>query len=187
MRTYEEVLDFIEEENVKFIRLAFFDVFGEQKNIAIMPQELRRAFAEGISIDGAAIAGFGEEPRSDLFLRPDPTTVSIVPWRPMDGGVCRMFCDIYKPDGTPYEKDTRYLLKQAVRAAKEKGLKVNIGPELEFYAFAKNEKGEATEMPIDQAGYMSVGPDDKGENLRRDICFALLDMGITPEASHHEQ
>ena len=79
MRTYEEVLDFIEEENVKFIRLAFFDVFGEQKNIAIMPQELRRAFAEGISIDGAAIAGFGEEPRSDLFLRPDPTTVSIVP------------------------------------------------------------------------------------------------------------
>ncbi len=187
MQTYEEVLEFIEEENVKFIRLAFFDVFGEQKNIAIMPQELRRAFEEGISIDGSAIAGFEEELRSDLFLRPDPTTISIVPWRPLDGGVCRMFCDIYKPDGTPYEKDTRFILKQAVKKAKEMGVKVYFGPELEFYAFARNEKGEATGEPIDHAGYMAVGPDDKGENLRRDICFALLDMGITPEASHHEQ
>ncbi len=187
MQTYEEVLEFIEEENVKFIRLAFFDVFGEQKNIAIMPQELRRAFEEGISIDGSAIAGFGEELRSDLFLRPDPTTISIVPWRPLDGGVCRMFCDIYKPDGTPYEKDTRFILKQAVKKAREMGVKVYFGPELEFYAFSRNEKGEATGEPIDRAGYMAVGPDDKGENLRRDICFALLDMGITPEASHHEQ
>ncbi len=187
MQTYEEVLDFIEEENVKFIRLAFFDVFGEQKNIAIMPQELRRAFTEGISFDGSAIAGFDEELRSDLFLRPDPTTISIVPWRPLDGGVCRMFCDIYKPDGTPYEKDTRYILKKAVKAAKEAGVKVFFGPELEFYAFERNEKGEKTDIPIDHAGYMAVGPDDKGENLRRDICFALLDMGIMPEASHHEQ
>ncbi len=187
MQTYEEVLDFIEEENVKFIRLAFFDVYGEQKNIAIMPQELRRAFEEGISFDGSAIAGFEEEERSDLFLRPDPTTISIVPWRPLDGGVCRMFCDIYKPDGTPYEKDTRYILKKAVKEAKKLGIRVNFGPELEFYAFERDEKGNVTENPIDHAGYMAVGPDDRGENLRRDICFALLDMGITPEASHHEQ
>lgn len=186
MQTYEDVLDFIEEENVKFIRLAFFDVFGEQKNIAIMPQELRRAFTDGISFDGSAIAGFGEDLRSDLFLRPDPTTLSIVPWRPLDGGVCRMFCDIYKPDGTPYEKDTRYLLKQAVKAAKKAGIRVTLGPEVEFYAFERDEKGHVTENPIDHAGYMAVGPDDRGENLRRDICFALLDMGISPEASHHE-
>lgn len=187
MKTYQDVLDFVEEENVKFIRLAYFDVFGEQKNIAIMPGELRRAFTEGISFDASAVAGFGDDLHSDLFLRPDPDTISIVPWRPMDGGVCRMFCDIYNPDGTPYEKDTRYILKQAVRAAKAKGIKVNIGPEIEFYVFRRDEQGNPTDIPIDHASYMAVEPFDKGENLRRDVCFAMTDMGITPEASHHEQ
>lgn len=106
MQNYEDVLKFVEEENIRFIRLAFFDVFGNQKNIAIMPGELQRAFRDGISFDASAIAGFGEEVRSDLFLKPDPETLSIVPWRPVDGGVCRMFCDIFYPDGTPFLKDT---------------------------------------------------------------------------------
>ena len=107
MRTYEELMEFIEEENVEFIRLAYFDVFGRQKNISIMAGELERAMRYGISIDGSAIAGFDADIRSDLFLRPDPSTLSIVPWRPTDGRVCRVFCDIVYPDGTPYEHDTK--------------------------------------------------------------------------------
>ena len=119
MRSYQELLDFIEEENVEFIRLAYFDVFGNQKNIAIMAGELERAMRYGISIDGSAIAGFDADIRSDLFLRPDPSTLAIVPWRPTDGRVCRMLCDIYYPDGTLYEQDTRKILKDAVGAAAE--------------------------------------------------------------------
>jgi glutamine synthetase len=186
MQTYEEVLNFIEEENVKFIRLAFYDVFGTQKNIAIMPGELRRAFEQGISFDVSSIAGFGDEVRSDLCLKPDPTTLSIVPWRPLDGGVCRMFCDIYYPDGRPFEKDTRRILKEAVRKARKQGYEVLFGPEVEFYVFRQDVDGNPTKTPIDNAGYMAVSPADRGEDLRRDICFTLLDMGITPEASHHE-
>lgn len=186
MKTYEEVLNFIEEENVKFIRLAFFDVFGRQRNIAVMPGELRRAFQTGIAINAAAIDGFGEEVRSDLFLKPDPTTMSMVPWRPLDGGVCRMFCDIYYPDGRPFEKDTRYMLRKAIRDAAAQNITVLCGPKIEFYVFRQDENGRPTKEPIDHAGYMAVGPEDRGENLRRDICFTLLDMGITPESSHHE-
>ena len=187
MQNYEDVLKFVEEENIRFIRLAFFDVFGNQKNIAIMPGELQRAFRDGISFDASAIAGFGEEVRSDLFLKPDPETLSIVPWRPVDGGVCRMFCDIFYPDGTPFLKDTRRMLKKAAADARERGISINFGPEVEFYVFRQDEHGERTNEPIDHADYMAVGPADRGENLRRDICFNLIEMGITPEASHHEQ
>ena len=187
MRTYEELVEFIEEENVEFIRLAYFDVFGRQKNIAIMAGELERAMRYGISIDGSAIDGFDADIRSDLFLRPDPSTLSIVPWRPTDGRVCRMFCDICYPDGTPYEHDTRKILKDAVKAAAQKGVDVKFGSEMEFYVFCLDEKGRVTDRPIDQAGYMDVEPMDGGENLRRDICYALVEMGITPESSHHER
>ena len=124
MRTYEELLEFIEEENVEFIRLAYFDAFGRQKNIAIMAGELERAMRYGISIDGSAIAGFDATIRSDLFLRPDPSTLSIVPWRPTDGRVCRMFCDVCYPDGTICEYDTRRILKDAVLAAAKAGVDV---------------------------------------------------------------
>ena len=187
MRSYQELLDFIEEENVEFIRLAYFDVFGNQKNIAIMAGELERAMRYGISIDGSAIAGFDADIRSDLFLRPDPSTLAIVPWRPTDGRVCRMLCDIYYPDGTLYEQDTRKILKDAVRAAAEAGVDIKFGSEMEFYVFCRDEDGKVTDRPIDQAGYMDVEPLDGGENLRRDICYALVEMGITPESSHHER
>ena len=144
MRTYEELMEFIEEENVEFIRLAYFDVFGRQKNIAIMAGELERAMRYGISIDGSAIAGFDADIRSDLFLRPDPSTLSIVPWRPTDGRVCRVFCDIVYPDGTPYEHDTRKLLKDAVQAAAKYGIDVKFGSEMEFYVFRRDENGKVT-------------------------------------------
>ena len=185
MRDYREILEFTEEENIKFIRLTFFDVFGKQKNIAIMPGELERAFNGGISFDASAIAGFGNEMRSDLFLKPDASTLSIVPWRPADGGVIRMFCDIVRPDGTPFTTDTRYLLKQAVKEAAKEGVRIDFGPEVEFYVFRQDINGEPTRIPLDQAGYMDVDPEDKGDNIRREICFTLLEMGITPEASHH--
>ena len=186
MNSFEDIMQFVEEENVKFIRLAFFDVFGVQKNIAIMPDELKRVFTEGISFDASSIMGFDAEVRSDLFLRPDPTTMSIVPWRPIDGRVAKMFCDIEYPDGSIFEKDPRYILKQAVAEAQKNGISVNFGTEVEFYIFKLNENGERTRVPMDQASYMDIAPEDHGENIRRDISFALVDMGIRPEASHHE-
>lgn len=186
MQSFEDIFDYVEEENIKFIRLAFFDIFGDQKNVAIMPDELKKAFTEGVSFDASSIRGFNGEVHSDLFLRPDPTTMSIVPWRPIDGRVARMFCDIEYPDGRIFEKDVRYMLKEAVRTAREKGVSVNFGTEMEFYIFKLDEYGNRTKVPQDNATYMDVAPYDHGENIRRDISFALVDMGIHPEASHHE-
>lgn len=188
MYTESEVLDFIREEDVKFIRLAFFDISGRQKNISIMPTELPRAFSEGISFDASAIFGFETPDKSDLFLQPDPSTLAILPWRPSTGKVVRMFCNIKNPDGTPYKKDCRALLKNAIKEAKETcGITIFIGAEVEFYLFKLDENGEATKEPFDRAGYMDIAPEDKGENIRRDICFTLEQMGILPEASHHEE
>lgn len=188
MYTENEVIDFIEEEDVKFIRLAFFDISGKQKNISIMPSELPRAFREGISFDASAILGFESPDKSDLFLQPDPSTLAILPWRPTSGKVVRMFCNIKNPDGSPYKKDYRNLLKNAIKLAKDEfGIEIYIGAEIEFYLFRLNEKGEPTKEPFDQAGYMDIAPDDKGENIRREICFTLEQMGIIPEASHHEE
>ncbi len=187
MYTQEDVLTFIEEENVKFIRLAFFDVFGIQKNISILSQELPRAFKEGISFDASAIAGFVHEGKSDLFLHPDPSTLCILPWRPMDGRVVRMYCDIRYPDGTLFECDSRQLLKKAIQTASEENIQVDFGAEVEFYLFKENEAGPDVRIPFDQAGYMDVAPKDHGEDIRREICFTLFEMGIQPEASHHEE
>lgn len=185
--TEKEVFDFIEEEDVKFIRLAFCDVHGRQKNISVMPGELRRAFRDGISFDASAVRGFGREVQSDLLLFPDPSTLTVLPWRPSHGKVVRMFCDIRRPDGEPFDKDSRWVLRNAVAAAADAGVSVQFGSEFEFYLFRTDENGEATKIPFDRAGYMDVAPADRGENVRREICLTLLDMGITPEASHHEE
>lgn len=183
----QEVMQYIREDDVKFIRLAFCDVFGKQKNVAIMPDELERAFDYGIAFDASAISGFGGEVRSDLLLRPDPSTLTGLPWRPENGKVVRMFCDICRPDGTLFEADTRGILKKAVKTASEKGLSFRFGSEMEFYLFRCDENGEPTEIPYDKAGYMDIAPVDKGENIRREICLTLEKMGIYPESSHHEE
>lgn len=183
----QEVMQYVQEEDVKFIRLAFCDVYGEQKNIAIMPSELERAFRHGIAIDASAIAGFGGEIRSDLFLHPDPSTLVRLPWRPESGKVVRMFCDITHPDGRVLETDTRGILKKAITAADAAGLSFDFGSEMEFYLFKTNEDGEPTNIPYDKASYMSIAPEDKGENVRREICLTLEAMGILPESSHHEE
>lgn len=187
MYTKEDVLAYVNEENVTFIRLAYFDIYGHQKNISILPDELPRAFAEGISFDASAIAGFGTDIKSDLFLMPDPSTLSILPWRSLDGSVIRMYCDIQYPDGTPFELDTRYLLKQAEQYAKEQRIEIQIGTEFEFYLFLTDEKGQNSHIPLDMASYMDIAPEDQGEDVRKDICFTLQEMGLHPEASHHEE
>ena len=181
-----EVLQFVNEEDVKFIRLAFCDVFGKQKNISIMPDELPRAFEYGIAIDASSIDGFGDETRSDLLLHPDPETLMTLPWRPEHGKVVRMFCSITYPDGRPFECDTRSLLKKAVEAAEDAGFCFQFGAEQEFYLFNLDENGDATNVPYDKASYMDIAPEDRGENIRREICLTLEQMGIKPESSHHE-
>lgn len=183
----EEVMQFVQEEDVKFIRLVFCDVFGKQKNIAIMPSELSRAFEYGIAFDASAITGFGDESHSDLLLHPDPETLMQLPWRPEHGKVVRMFTHITYPDGTPFECDTRGLLKKAVADAQKEGYSFAFGAEQEFYLFLLDENGKPTKIPYDEAGYMDLAPDDRGENIRREICLTLEQMGISPESSHHEE
>lgn len=182
----QEVMQYVKEEDVKFIRLAFCDVYGRQKNISIMPTELPRAFENGISFDASSVAGFGDEAFSDLLLRPDSETLSILPWRPEHGRVVRMFCTVTKPGGAVYECDTRNVLKKAIADAEEKGLAFSFGSELEFYLFNLDENGKPTHEPYDEAGYMDIAPEDRGENIRREICLTLEQMGILPESSHHE-
>ena len=183
----DEVMQYVAEEDVKFIRLAFCDVFGKQKNISIMPDELPRAFSVGIAFDASAIAGFGDEAHSDLFLHPEPETLTWLPWRPEHGKVVRMFCSITYPDGTPFEYDTRGLLKKAISDAEDAGYTFYFGAEQEFYLMELDEKNNPTKFPYDNAGYMDIAPEDKGENVRREICLTLEQMGITPESSHHEE
>ncbi|WP_283683531.1 glutamine synthetase family protein [Parablautia sp. Marseille-Q6255] len=183
----EEVMQYIQEEDVKFIRLAFCDVFGKQKNISIMPEELSRAFDCGIAIDASAIAGFGDENHSDLFLHPDADTLMPLPWRPEHGRVVRMFCTITRPDGSIFECDTRSILKKAVQDAQNAGFQFFFGSEQEFYLFCLDDNGNPTKEPYDQAGYMDIAPEDRGENIRREVCLTLEQMGIQPESSHHEE
>ena len=183
----EEVIQYIQEDDVKFIRLAFCDVFGTQKNISIMPQELPRAFEYGIAFDASSIKGFGDETHSDLFLKPESETLAVLPWRPEHGKVVRMFSSITHPSGKIFDCDTRSLLKKAVDQAAQAGISFFFGAEQEFYLFTLDQQGNATSQPYDTAGYMDIAPEDKGENVRREICLTLEQMGIRPESSHHEE
>ena len=185
--TVDEIRQFTAEEDVKFLRLAFCDIFGSQKNISILPDELDRAFSYGIAFDASAVPGFGDEVHSDLFLHPDSSTLCMLPWRPDHGRVARMFCHVLRPDGAAFEADCRALLRQAVADAEALGIRFSFGTEMEFYLFRRDENGEATHIPYDNAGYMDIAPEDKGENVRREICLTLEQMGIRPECSHHEQ
>lgn len=183
----EEVMQYVLEEDVKFIRLAFCDVFGKQKNISIMPGELSRAFEYGIAFDASAIAGFGDETHSDLLLHPDPETLMLLPWRPEHGKVVRMYTSITYPDGKLFACDTRSLLKKAIADAEREGFTFAFGSEQEFYLFELDDKNKPTKTPYDEAGYMDLAPEDRGENIRREICLTLEQMGIHPESSHHEE
>lgn len=185
--SWDDVQTFVQEEDVRFIHLVFCDVFGRQKNIAILPSELSRAVSYGIAIDASAISGFGGAVHSDLFLRPIPDSLTLLPWRPEQGKLVELRCYLTYPDGRLFENDTRSLLRDAVRRAEEDGLSFSFGPELEFYLFYLNDNGEPTNRPYDNASYMDAAPEDKGEGLRREICMMLQALNIQPEGAHHEE
>jgi len=183
----QEVLGFFDENDVKFIRLAFLDLFGRLKNIAIQPDLLAQAFDTGVPFDAAAIDGYASGTDGDLLLRPDPNTLCLLPWRPQASRVCRLLCDVLTPDGEPYAGDPRAILRQATELAAQKGLTVRIGSECEFYLFEADEQGNITTRPQDGAGYLDVSPLDRGEDVRREISLTLASMNIQPESSHHER
>ncbi len=185
--TVDEVMKYLEDEDVKFIRLAFRDAFGVQKNIAVMPGEMKKAFEEGIAINARRIAGFEDCPYAVLYLRPDPSAMTVLPWRPDSGRVLRMLCDVCTPEGETYASDCRKILKDAVERAKQAGVEFRFGSEMEFYLFEKDNDGNPTKIPYDEAGYMDIAPRDKCENVRREIALTIEQMGLTPERSHHER
>ena len=185
--TVNEVLEFVRENDVKFIRLNFCDLFGSQKNISIMADELQSAFENGVSFDAHAIRGFRDVTQSDLFLFPDPATLAVLPWRPGPGRVVRFYCDIKSPEGSVFSHNGREILKQVVKRVEKMGYACKIGAECEFYLFKTGENGEPSEVTLDKGGYLDIEPLDKGQDIRREICLTLEEMGIKPEASHHEQ
>ena len=181
-----EVLRFIREQDVKFVRLTFCDLFGLQKNIAVMAAELPRIFESGMIFDASAVRGLAPVEHSDLFLMPDCSTISILPWRPSHERVVRIFCDIQNPDGTEYVGDSRAILKKAARRAADMGYFCSVGAECEFYLFRLDEQGNPTTEPLDYGSYGDLAPLDKAEDIRREICLTLEEMDIRPEKSHHE-
>ena len=184
--TQQDILDFVEDNNVKFVRFAFCDIFGFQKNIAVLASDLPKALEDGVCFDGSAIAGFMHVEESDLVLRPDLSTMTILPWRTAEGRVMQFFCDVEKPDNTPFGGNCRGFLRDINRRFKQLGLRCNVGTECEFYLFENDDRGRPTRIPIDAGGYFDVAPLDAGENIRRDICLTMEQMGLAPQHSHHE-
>ena len=184
--TREEILQMVEEEDVEFIRLQFTDMFGAIKNIAVTARELPRALDNRCMINGEQVAGMDMEKGSDLYLSPILDTFAILPWRPQQGKVARMICDLYFPDGTPYKNSPRYILENVAGKAQEEGYTCYIDPECEFFLFHTDDNGNPTTVTHEQAGYLDISPLDLGENARRDMVLTLEDLGMEVESSHHE-
>ncbi|MDP3182376.1 MAG: glutamine synthetase family protein [Desulfobaccales bacterium] len=181
-QTIEDVFKMVRDKEVSFIQIWFADILGVLKSFSIRPSELEEAMTEGMGFDGSSIEGFARIEESDMIAKPDPITFQILPWRPEEKPVARMFCDILQPDGTPYAGDPRYALKRMLAKAAEKGYTYYLGPELEYFYFADNTAPKV----IDQGGYFDSPPLDLGNNLRRQTIFAMEDIGIRVEYSHHE-
>ena len=181
-----DILQWVRENDVQFIRMQFTDIFGQMKNVAITASQIERALDNQIMMDGSSIAGFVRIEESDQYLWPDLDTFAILPWRPQYGKVARLICDIRNPDGTPFAGDPRNVLKRVLRQAEELGFTFNVGPELEFFLFHTDDNGKPTTETTDEAGYFDLGPMDHGEGTRREICLNLEAMGFEIEASHHE-
>ena len=182
----EDIFRIVEEEDVEFIRLQFTDIFGMLKNVAITSSQLKKALDNRCMFDGSSIEGFVRIEESDMYLYPDLDTFEIFPWRPQQGKVARLMCDVYRPDKTPFEGDPRYVLRRVLKEASDMGFVFNAGPECEFFIFQTDEEGRPTTETHEIAGYFDVAPIDQGENVRRDIVLNLEDMGFMIEASHHE-
>jgi glutamine synthetase len=176
----------VEEDDVEFIRLQFTDMFGNLKNVAITTNQLERALNNECMFDGSSIEGFVRIEESDMYLHPDLDTYVTFPWRPQQGKVARLICDVYTVDGKPFEGDPRYILRKTIKQAEEMGYRFDVGPELEFFLYHMEENGQPTTISNERAGYFDLGPLDFGENARRDMVLTLEDMGLGVEASHHE-
>ncbi len=184
--TKEDIMRIVEDEGVEFIRLQFTDLFGVLKNVAVTTGQLEKALNNRILFDGSAIEGFVGIEESDMYLHPDLSTFTIFPWRPQTGKVARLLCDIYYPDGRPFEGDPRYILKRVLKKADEQGYRFLIGPECEFFLYHLDDYGLPTAITHESAGYFDVAPSDLGEDTRRDIILTMENMGYEVEASHHE-
>ena len=181
-----DIIRIVDEEDIEFIRLQFTDIFGTLKNVAITASQLEKALDNKCMFDGSSIEGFVRIEESDMYLHPDLDTFMIFPWRPQQGKVARIICDVYMADGTPFEGDPRYILKKQIEKAKQMGYIFNVGPECEFFLFHLDENGQPTTISHERAGYFDLGPNDLGENARRDMVLTLEDMDFEIEASHHE-
>ncbi|MBD5520348.1 MAG: type I glutamate--ammonia ligase [Lachnospiraceae bacterium] len=184
--TKNDIMSLVQEEDVEFIRLQFTDIFGNLKNVAVTVSQLEKALDGECMFDGSSIEGFARIEESDMYLHPDFSTLEIFPWRPQQGKVARFICDVYRPDGTPFEGDPRYILKRAIKEAENLGYVFEVGPECEFFLFNTDENAMPTTNTHEQAGYFDLGPVDFGENARRDMVLTLEEMGFVIEASHHE-
>lgn len=184
--TKDDIFKMVEEEDVEFIRLQFTDIFGTLKNIAITSSQLEKALDNKCMFDGSSVEGFVRIEESDMYLYPDYDTFEIFPWRPQQGKVARLICDVHTPDGKPFEGDPRWILKKTIKEANEMGYRFDVGPECEFFLFHTDDNGLPTTLSHEKAGYFDLGPNDLGENIRRDMVLTLEDMGFEIEASHHE-
>lgn len=182
----EDILRLADEEDVEFIRLQFTDIFGSLKNVAVTASQLEKALENECTFDGYAIEGFARIEESDMYLYPDYSTMEVFPWRPQQGKVARLICDVHRSDGSPFEGDPRYILKKAIQEAADLGCTFHVGAECEFFLFHLDDNGMPTTITHEQAGYFDVGPMDFGENARRDMVLTLEDMGFVVEASHHD-
>ena len=183
----EDIVRMVREQDIEFIRLQFTDIFGQLKNVAITASQIEKAVNNEIMFDGSSIEGFTRINESDQYLYPDLDTFVVFPWRPQQGKVARLICDVYNPNGTPFDGDPRGVLKRVLKKAEAMGYdSFCVGPEAEFFLFQTDEEGKPTVKTNDEAGYFDLGPLDHGEGTRREICLALEEMGFEIEASHHE-
>lgn len=184
--TKQDIINMIQDNDVEFIRLQFTDIFGTLKNVAITASQIERALNNECMFDGSAIEGFVRIEESDMYLHPDLDTFQIFPWRPQQGKVARLICDVYRPNGEPFEGDPRYILKKVIEQAEDMGYSFEVGPECEFFLFHTDDNGMPTTITHEKGSYFDLGPVDLGENARRDMVLNLEDMGFEIEASHHE-
>ena len=184
--TKQEAIAYLTENDVKFVKCTFLDAAGKLRNISVLASRAEEIFGTGVRVDASFVDGFASPDLPDLWLLPDPITLTTLPWRPSEGRVARVFCELVDVHGEPFPLDCRRLLRGAAKRAREAGLDLRIGSLCEFYLFRKDENGQPTTTPADRAGFMDVFPDDACENVRRDIDLTLEEMGILPESSHHE-
>ena len=182
----EDIIRKVSQGDIQFIRMQFTDIFGQLKNVAITASQIEKAVNNQVMIDGSSIEGFVRIHESDMYLYPDLDSFTVLPWRPQQGKVARLICDVYTPDGKPFQGDPRGVLKRVLSKAARMGYSFNVGPECEFFLFETDERGKPTTRTGDDAGYFDLGPLDHGESTRREICLTLEQMGFEIEASHHE-